>query len=173
MKHLAVLVAALQLTLLLHAQEWKVNLSDSVSVSTPIALHDTLISNMKVKVGGKEDHSASFTAMLLDYKSFGLTEAMISSVANTNDFKEQFKTGFLGSMPGAVIVSDTIATYHNKYTYYDFVISTVQNNIPITMYVRSLFYKALGINLYYAFPKSQKADIAEKDKFFNSIVIIE
>jgi|GEM_PF-4744338 len=151
--------------------EWKtVALSSEISVKLPAGFEKQGNEQQEVYIAKAKD-SATFTAMNINFGNFGLDEATLQSMVDTDMFKSQFKSGFSGNGKNEII-DEKYGKYKDKYTFYEYVSkTTTDDGRTVTGYSKTIFYKANGITLVYTAGNSR--DLKDKELFFNSIDIKE
>ncbi|HAI83067.1 MAG TPA: hypothetical protein DCL43_05310 [Chitinophagaceae bacterium] len=165
------LVAVMLSAVAFVADEWKtVALSPEISVKLPAGFEKQGNEQQEVYIAKTKD-SAAFTAMNINFGNFGLDEATLQSMVDTDMFKTQFKSGFSSNGKNEII-DEKYGKYKDKYTFYEFTSkSTTDDGKTVTGYSKTIFYKANGITLVYMSGNSK--DLKDKDLFFNSVDIKE
>lgn len=151
-------------------QNWStIALTEKVTISMPGTPKVEDRGGRKTNVSKLAD-SSSFLCLAIDFSAMGLSEEVLASMAPTEEFKEQFKTGLLQSTPNANIISDKIITVLEKYTAYDFEIETEEKGKKTKRFSRVVFYKSFAITINYS-AGLNGPNVADKDKYFNSLKI--
>lgn len=150
--------------------EWKpVSLADKVEVSMPGDAKDEMNGPQKGKKAVMMD-STEISGTVIDFAAFGLSEEQLTSMMETDMFKEQLKSGMTAQ--GGTIVAETSGRYNDKFFYYQFDIDAEKDGKKAKVLVRLVFYKGLGIALNI---KGGKNGVEEKvrDQYFNSLKLAE
>lgn len=114
--------------------------------------------------------STEMALILLDFTKLGVTEEMLEGLKDTEEFKEQVKSGFVAS--GGVITAESEGKYADKHLYYQFSLEVPKDNKKVMNITRIVFYKQYAIMLSYL-PGKQGNDKTLMDKFYNSLTISE
>jgi|GEM_PF-1882105 len=116
--------------------------------------------------------STELGLIVLDFTKLGagITEEMLEGLKDTEEFKEQIKTGITQS--GAIVKAESEGKYSEKHLYYQFDLEIKKNGKTFLNTTRMVFYKQYAFTLTYQSGNAgEKKDI--KDQYFNSLVISE
>jgi len=172
MKKITTLLIAVFFTALSFAQDaWKtVQVMDKVTVQMPQTPLKENRAGQNMQVCKSADSSV-LMVMSIDFTPFGLDENMLSSMVPTQEFKDQFKGGMVGKMPNSTILDESFSMLQDKYHVYNYTIEMSKDAKKIKMYLMTVFYKSYSVAFYYT--EGEKANKAEKDKFFSSVKIVD
>lgn len=166
-KSLAVILAFSLISATASAQTWVANkIMDSVTVKMP----GTAVETAK---GGQVGHelvladSTKFSFLTINFEDFGLNEDALAQMLDTDEFAEQYKSGI--SSQGEIL-SEKKGKLNDKYTWFEYELKVEEHGKPVTAFIRTTFYKAIGIATVYT-PGLKGADAATKDKYFDSLSI--
>ena len=169
MKKIFTLLMAIALfTLNSFAQEgaWvKQTLDNKVSVkfpSTPEILNDGAVLRIKTA------DSCSYTGSFVDFAGMGLDSATLAAMAPTNEFAEQFKSGFSAQIPGLEVSKLDITTW-NDFTCYDVEGDIADKKIKMTF--KCIF---IGSKMFtFAVTLTEKGDAKNIDLFIKSLELVK
>lgn len=114
--------------------------------------------------------STELGLIVLDFTKLGVPQEELDALKDTEEFKEQIKTGITQS--GGEIKGESEGKYNDKYMYYQFELEISKNGLKFNNSTRMVFYKQYALTLTYQPGGSgEKKDI--KDRYFNSLVIAE
>lgn len=150
--------------------DWKtVNMDSRVSVSFP--------NEPEVQDNGgnplwktmANDHSICL-AMIVDFEKFGLDSAGVAKEMSSDAGFSSFKTGMLGQMAGAYVLSEKKSIVSGRLTY-DFVVNMGKDSTSINkMYNRNIFVGSKLYSLSFMEKENQpEADL--RNKFFASFKV--
>jgi len=144
---------------------------DRVSFQVPDSLMDLNMEQVAVYTLSTGD-SINYTITIIDFVNFGLESTMIQGMAETDEFEEQFKGGFMGQMEGAELISSTRGKLQERTTYlFELEMGGEDAGaVKSKMFVYSVF---VGSKVYSFSFVSDKPQTAEKDKFFGSVKILK
>lgn len=171
MKKVSVFIVSLFMAVVgLQAQEWKpVQLMEKVVVSMPGEVQEQSMGPQKIKKVVLAD-STEIGGAVIDFGAFGLNEDMLSSMMETDEFKEQLKTGISAS--GGKVIAETSGKYLDKHFYYQFDMEQEKDGKKFKTTTRLVFYKASGISLNFKDGKNASGE-KTREQFFNSLKIEE
>ncbi len=144
----------------------KQNLDARISVKFPKAPETQESGPAKIYTLTGSD-STRYTANFMDFESFGMDSATLTNMATTDEFAEQFKTGFTGKIPGFEVSKMDIGKWKD-YTAYT--IEGAVEEKKLKMYIKCIF---IGSKMYSmscsTFPTS---DVKNKDAFLDSFELL-
>lgn len=112
--------------------------------------------------------STFFTVNMLDMGPFGLDSALLTQMAPTEEFAEQFKTGMVAKFPpGSELVKMDIVTWKG-YTAYDIEANITAKGKTAKSFTKCIF---IGSHMYMFLAVTVTNSLASKDAFFNSITL--
>ena len=166
-KSLAVILVFSLISVAASAQTWVTNkIMDSVAVKMP----GTAVQTEK---GGQVGHelvlsdSTKFSYLTIDFEAFGLNEDALAQMLDTDEFSEQYKSGIASQ---GEVISEKKGKLNDKYTWFEYELKVEENGKPVTAFIRTTFYKAVGVATVYT-PGLKGPDAATKDKYFDSLTI--
>lgn len=149
------------------AQDWVVSkVIDSVTVKMPGTPTQT-------DKGGQVGHelilndSTKYSYLTINFEDFGLDANALAQMLDTDEFAEQYKSGIAAQ---GEIMSEKKGTVDNKYPYFEYELKVEDKGKPVTAFIRTTFYKAIGIAQVYT-PGLKGTDAALKTKYFDSLSI--
>lgn len=170
MRKILLSLAFLAMSILSYSQApWiKLTFDERVSFQVPDSLMKVDMEQVEIYTLVSED-SASYTVTIIDFVNFGLDSTMIQSMADTDAFEEQFKTGFMGQMEGSEMVSSSRGKLQNFTTYlFDLNYKSEGTGEMEKMYVYSVF---VGSKVYSFTYSALNPSNTTKDKFFQSVKV--
>jgi len=109
--------------------------------------------------------------VVVDFSRFGLDSAGVANEMGNEKSFEEFKTGLLGQIPDAKVISEVNTTYNGKRCF-EFIVDMGKKDTSALnkMYNKNIF---IGSKMYsFSFyEKNHSSQRVSKDKFFNSIRI--
>lgn len=164
------LVAFLAVSLCSFSQnDWvKLSLNDKISFQVPDSLMK--LDMEQVEIFTTLFDSASYTVTIIDFVNFGLDSAMIQSMADTDEFEEQFKTGFMGELEGSEMVSSTRGKLQGNTTYlFEVNFLSEESGEKEKMHVYSVFVSSKVYSFTYS---ATNPVVANREKFFQSVKVL-
>ena len=138
----------------------KQKLDEKIYVKFPTAPES--LGNNTYKVQGLD--SIAYTANTVDFEAFGLDSATLASMSESDEFVNQFKTGFVAQMPGVEIKKLDINKW-NENICYDIEGELASKQLKI--FIKCIF---IGSKMYTFFSAVPPTGILKnKDTFFSSI----
>lgn len=171
MRKSLLMLAFLAVSFLSFAQSpWvKLTMNDRVSFTVPDSLMKMDMEQVEVYTVMAKD-SAVYTVTIIDFVNFGLDSATIQSMADTDEFEEQFRGGFMGQLEGSEMKSSTRGKLQDHTTYlFDVDFKDEGSDAMSKMYVFSVF---VGSKVYSFTYTADKPAESNKDKFFSSVKIL-
>ncbi|MBI1343356.1 MAG: hypothetical protein GC171_10530 [Terrimonas sp.] len=154
-----------------HAQQdWqRFVLDDRVSVLVPgipekVELEQVEMYNLTIS------DSTNYSTSIVDFNDFGLDATMLQSMVATDEFEEQFKTGFMMQMEGSTLRSSTRGRFQNFTTYLfeiDFADKESGGESKLSSYSIFVGSKVYTLNYTAKVPRPE-----DKEKFFSSLIIL-
>ncbi|MFY7900544.1 MAG: hypothetical protein ACOVNY_10205 [Chitinophagaceae bacterium] len=172
MKKITILFIAVFFAALSFAQDaWKtIQVMEKVTAQMPVTPTTENRGGQNMQVCKSADSSV-LMLMSIDFTPFGLDENMLATLVPTQEFKDQFKGGMVGKMANSTILDESYSMLQDKYHVYNYTIEMAKDGKKIKMYLMTIFYKSYSVALYYT--EGDKANKAEKDKFFSSVKIAD
>lgn len=144
----------------------KQNLDARISIKFPKAPEAQEAGSAKIYTLTGTD-STRYTANYMDFEAFGMDSATLTNMATTDEFAEQFKTGFTGKIPGFELTKMDIGKW-KEFTAYT--IEGAVEEKKMKMYIKCIF---IGSKMYSmscsTFPNS---DVKNKEAFFDSAELL-
>ncbi len=170
MRRALFMVAFLAVSLFSFSQKpWvKLTLDNKISFQVPDSLMK--LDMEQVEIFTTLFDSASYTVTIIDFKNFGLDSAMIQSMADTDEFEEQFKTGFMGELEGSEMISSTRGKLQGNTTYlFEVDFLSEQTGEKEKMHVFSVFLASKVYSFTYS---SGHPSAPIREKFFQSVKVM-
>lgn len=151
--------------------DWvKVDLDNRVSINFPSA-------PKQMDSGGNPmwvqdvDKNSRCMAVIIDFNNYGLDSISLAAEMEKEEALEQFKTGMLGQIPGATIISENITTTQGKKTFELLIDMGAKDTSQLNrMYSKSIIAGTKMYSLSF-FEKENAPQKEMREKYFNSIKI--